>query len=263
MKYIDTHFHTEMMRNKGLETDRLLEELFAAGFSGGIDVGTHPDDIQLRKAALSKFPSILLSGGIFPGILENDSKKPLSELLESLQESISQNDITFIGEFGLDYYWDYGTRENQKDLCIQQLEMANSYSLPVIIHNRDADSDIIDLLEKYPPNKSGIMHCFSSNKETAEQLLELGMYISFAGNVTFKNSRVIQEAVDVVPLNRILVETDAPYLAPVPKRGKTNHPGYIIHTYEFLAGMKQVSTETLTKQVIQNFTDLINGEKSN
>ncbi|MCF7945724.1 MAG: TatD family hydrolase [Spirochaetia bacterium] len=263
MKYIDTHFHTEMMRNKGLETDKLLEELFAAGFSGGIDVGTHPDDIPPRKTALSKFSSILLSGGIFPGILEEDSKKPISELIQNLDKSIYQKDIQFIGEFGLDYYWGYGTREEQKDLCIQQLKLANTYSLPVIIHNRDADSDILKLLEKHPPQKSGIMHCFSSNKETAERILELGMYISFAGNVTFKNSRMIQEAAEIVPLNRILVETDAPYLAPIPERGKTNHPGYIIHTYKFLAAIKQVSTEALTEQVMQNFTTLVNGAKRN
>lgn len=263
MKYIDTHFHTDMMRNKGLETESLLEELFSAGFSGGVDIGTHPEDIPLRKAALSKFSLILLSGGIYPGILEEDSKKPISVLIQSLQNSIYQKDIQFIGEFGLDYYWGYGTREDQKDLCIQQLKLANTHSLPVIIHNRDADSDILKLLEKYPPKKSGIIHCFSSNKETAVRFLDLGMYISFAGNVTFKNSREIQEAAAVVPLNRILVETDAPYLAPIPKRGKTNHPGYIIHTYKFLAAIKQVSTEALTEQVMKNFTALVNGAKKN
>ena len=266
IQYIDTHFHAEMIQERGFHVCALFSELAESGFLGGIDIGIHPEDIPGRRRLLQDIcglTHLLFSGGIYPGILDDgesgkgrDRNRDIDQLLLLLEQAAADKKIQCIGEFGLDYHWDYGMRKAQQELCIRQIELANTCRLPIIIHNREADEDMAELLQRNPAEYGGIIHCFSSDRKAAERFLDAGMHISFAGNLTFRNSRIIQEAASYVPENRILIETDAPYLAPHPYRGKTNHPGYIPHTYAYAAQLRKCTAEDLADQILVNFTSL-------
>ena len=140
---------------------------------------------------------------------------------------------------------------------VYQIELAKKYHLPLIVHIRDAMSDAVEVL-KSRTNGGGIMHCFPGDKKEAKTVLDLGFYISFAGNTTYKNAVILHETAEYTPLDRILLETDAPFLTPVPHRGKTNRPEYVIHTYKYIADLKKISVDTLKEQVYKNFKTLQN-----
>ena len=151
---------------------------------------------------------------------------------------------------------------NRKKTCEEIadlfIKLANKYKLPVLIHNRDADADIVEVLEKTIPAAGGILHCFSSDYKTAAQLLDMGLSISFAGNVTYKKNNSLREVASKIPVNSIFVETDSPYLSPQKVRGKTNHPGHIGYTYEILAECKNIPIENFIQEVRNNFINLFN-----
>jgi TatD DNase family protein len=252
-KLIDSHFHTLCMKDKGMDTDSLLKSLFAAGFSGGIDIGLDPGDMSERYALLNAFPGIRLAGGIYPGFAQ-DMKKgaPLGPELDKLIKDIETFHPAAVGEIGLDWYWDYGTRSLQKELLRAQIEIANQFDLPIIIHNRDADSDIVKQLTELPSRAGGIIHCFSADWESAEKLLDLGYMISFAGNITYRNNHTLREVLKNVPADRLLLETDSPYLAPVPVRGKLNSPGNMEYIYRTAAEVCGTDFVKLTEQIEKN-----------
>lgn len=163
----------------------------------------------------------------------------------------------FIGEIGLDYHWNYGTEGDMESLFEAQLELAGALDLPVAIHNRDADEQTIRILRRHHVARGGIIHCFSSDRAAAEAFLELGYHISFAGNVTYKSNSKLVEALKAVPLDRLLLETDSPYLAPVPMRGRVNTPLNIAHTYAFVAAVKGIDAEALDRIVRDNFYSIV------
>ena len=157
----------------------------------------------------------------------------------------------------LDYHYNYGTPNLQKELLIEQIELANRLDLPIIIHTRDSDNDLITNLKAHPVTNGGIIHCFSSNYKTAKSLLDIGFYISFSGNITYKKSYDIQEAASKIPDDRILIETDAPYLAPQKYRGKINEPSYITETAGYIAELRKTSVENLAKLTKRNAKNLL------
>ena len=161
----------------------------------------------------------MLLFGISPNDIEDYTEKNLLEI-----ENLAKNEkVVAIGEIGLDYYWNKENKENQKKLFISQIEIANKLSKPIVIHTRDAAVDTIEILKSHPVDKSGIFHCFPLNQELIKEGLKLGFYISFSGNITFKNAKSF-DVVNLVPLDRILIETDSPYLSPEPLRGTRNNP---------------------------------------
>ena len=162
------------------------------------------------------------------------------------------------GETGLDYYYEHSKRENQKASFINHLDAARQAGLPVIVHTRSADDDTMDILEAEAAKGrlTGLVHCFSTSRQLAERAMKIGFYISISGIVTFKTASELREIVADIPLERILVETDAPYLSPIPKRGKRNEPAYVAHTAEKIAEIKGISLEALSEASTGNFFNL-------
>ena len=186
-----------------------------------------------------------------------DSQEAEEFTIAEMVEAAKHPKIVGIGETGLDYYWCKGDLSWQHQRFADHIQAANESGLPVIVHTRDAAEDTLRILEECHTN-SGVIHCFSEDVAFAKAALDLGMYISFSGIVTFKNAPLIQEAAKYVPADRILVETDAPFLAPVPKRGKQNEPSYVRYTAEFLANLRGESLETLAQNTSDNFYRLFN-----
>ena len=162
--------------------------------------------------------------------------------------------VVAIGETGLDYFYSADSKDVQRQSFIDHIKVANELDKPLIIHTRDARSDTIELLKEYKrPETSGVLHCFTESLDMAQQAIELGFYISISGIVTFKTATELQEVVKNVPLESLLVETDSPWLAPVPFRGKQNQPGYVVEVAEFIANLKGVTVEELAKTTTDNF----------
>ncbi len=251
---VDSHFHSAVMRQKGMDTHFILKHALSSGLSGGIDIGLTPDDFPERSAASAPFPGIHLSAGCYPSDVE---KKTVHELITGLKDLLVQEkEIAAIGEIGLDWHWNYGTRQAQKELFKEQLVLAKEFNLPVIIHNREADSDVLDILSSIHLPRGGILHCFSSDYNTAKKILDRGFLISFAGNLTYKRNVELRDTAMKVPIDRILMETDSPYLSPQKRRGSLNHPGHIGYTYESMAAIKNMEIHKLIQQIKSNFNGL-------
>ncbi len=167
-------------------------------------------------------------------------------------------EVVGIGETGLDYHYEHSPREDQRRSFRNHIAAARSTGLPLIVHSRDADQDMIDILgeEMHEGVFPGVLHCFSSGRALAEKALKLGLYISFSGILTFKNSEDLRETARAVPMDRILVETDAPFLAPVPNRGKRNEPSFVVHTAAMIAEIKRLDIEEITQRTTDNFFSL-------
>lgn len=246
--FTDTHFHLSSMLAKGVD-------IFSLQIESGMDIGCEPEDIKPRLELIKHFPSIVYSVAAGPWCA--DREESAEELVNLLIENNRDTKPSFIGEIGLDYYWKYGTVEKQKELFIRQLELADSYHLPVALHIRDAEDDTIEILKDHSPIKGGILHCFSCSWKLADLALEKNFMISFAGNVTYKSNKVIQEIASKIPIDRLLLETDSPYLSPLPYRGKINTPHQIEFTYQFVAGIRSISVDCLKDAVKENFETLL------
>lgn len=188
--------------------------------------------------------------GIYPG----DVKKMNDEEKERILELLADPRVKAVGEIGLDYYWDKDNKQDQKDMFIRQIKIAQKLNKPIIVHSRDAIQDTYDILKNN--RVDGVMHCYSDSKEMAKELLKLGMYISLSGTVTFKNSKEPKEVAKIVPLDRLLIETDAPYLAPVPNRGKRNEPAFVALTGAYIAELLNIDEEILKKHINENYDSL-------
>ncbi len=246
----DSHFHSIEMARKGLDVASLLAELFLDGGMAGIDVAVDTADFQERLDLLSPYAAIRLSAGIAPS---EAGAEDVPSRLSALRRQLESPRVVALGEIGLDWHGNYGSRELQRELFSSQLRIASERDLPVIIHNRDADEDTIELLSRLKPPRAGIMHCFSSDYVAARRFVDLGFLISFAGNLTYKHAEPLREAARRLPLASILLETDAPYLAPHPFRGKLNHPGLVAKTYEAVAELRSMATRDLVAGVRDNF----------
>ncbi len=240
---IDTHAHFNDPK-----FDEYREELLSALPSFGvkkiINCGCS-DETSLDCIALAeKFPHIYAAVGYHPCSVEGDIN------IEAIEKMLSHEKVVAVGEIGLDYYWDKTYIAEQKAAFCLQLKLAKKHNMPVIIHDRDAHADTMEIIREYKP--SGVFHCFSGSVETARELIKMGMYIGIGGVLTFKNSRKLKEVAADIPLDRILLETDAPYLSPEPKRGKTNNSSLIIYVAEALAEIKGISTEEVLTATRQN-----------
>ncbi|XFA98216.1 TatD family hydrolase [Candidatus Izemoplasma sp. B36] len=181
--------------------------------------------------------------------------------IDWIKDYIDNPKVVAIGEIGLDYYWDKTYKEEQKELFKKQIELANQYKKPFIVHMRDATNDTYELIKSTKNNDiSGVMHCYSASKESMQQFIDLGMYISLAGPVTFKNAKTPKEVAKEIPLDKLLVETDCPYLAPTPFRGKVNEPKNVLYIAKEIAKIKDISFEELSKHTYKNTCKLFNIE---
>lgn len=248
---IDSHFHSRMMLKKGIAPRNSLKKALELGLRGGLDIGTEAGDTAGRAALIDDLPQFGLAAGLYPSEAEHEK---LQDRLDLLVRDIENLPVVAVGEIGIDLHWNYATMERQRELMIQQVEIANRYGLPTIVHNRDADKEVAEVLKEHPPLAGGIMHCFSSGPEAAKIFLNSGMYISFAGNITYKKSDEIRAAAArTVPIDRLLTETDSPYLSPQAVRGKPNHPGHVGYVYEEVASLRGMDLEELVEAVQKNF----------
>lgn len=231
----DTHAHYD---DSAFDEDReqLLDKLFAADICGIVNQGTTVETSQFSLQLAEKYNNMYAAVGIHPECADENS---ISEL-ETIRQLASHPKAVAIGEIGLDYYYDV-PKDIQQELFIRQLELANELTLPVTIHDREAHGDILEILKKYKPK--GIVHCFSGSAEMAKEIIKLGMYIGMGGVVTFKNARKAVEVIKAIPLERLVLETDCPYLAPVPFRGKRNDSGMILYVAQCISEIKGITTE--------------------
>lgn len=246
----DSHAHYDDPRFDE-DRDTLLSSMASHGVRTIMNVGntTHANlaGIELAK----KYPFVYCSIGIHPDQSAEIAAQNSREYLDVIAQQLSYEKAMALGEIGLDYYYDDDApRDIQKKIFEEQLALAKDLDLPVIIHNRDAHQDTLDLLKKYRPK--GIMHCFSGSAEVAKEVLRLGMYIGFTGVITFKNARRAVEAAAEIPLDRLLVETDCPYMAPEPFRGKRCDSTMLTRMIEKLAEIKGVNPQQFADQTFQN-----------
>jgi TatD DNase family protein len=178
--------------------------------------------------------------------------QPGEEWETKIEDGTRLERIVASGEIGLDYYRKFGDRDSQVELFIRQLELAEKLNLPVIIHNRDAGADVLEILRERLPRRGGILHCYSEDYEYAKKALELNLYISFAGNVTYRNARNLQDTAKKIMLERMLIESEAPFMVPAVYRGKRNKPSYICETAAFIAQLREIPVEELAETLYAN-----------
>ena len=215
-----------------------------------IGTGSGPPDLSAAIRVAEQYPSVYATVGVHP----NDSAKKTESTFTDLEQLLRHPKVKAVGEIGLDYHWDT-PRELQTPVFVRQLEIAAEAGVPVIIHTRDAWEDTMRLLREYwaPTGLPCIMHCFTGDEVQARECLDLGFYLAFGGVTTFPKSTAIREAARITPADRLLLETDAPYLAPVPHRGKRNEPSFLVHTAEAIARVRGVSAAELAQQTTANF----------
>jgi len=247
MIFYDTHAHYDDGR---FDSDRetLLPELYRQGIGLINTIGTDIPSSRASIALAEQYPFIYAVVGGWPGNVGDMTEADLEEYRVMTQHK----KVVAIGEIGLDYYYDDVPRDTQKHWFDRQMALAAELQMPVVVHNRDAHGDSMDMVRKWAGRVTGVFHCFSGSAEMAQELTKLGWYVSFTGVVTFKNARRALEAVAAVPMDRIMIETDAPYLAPVPYRGRRNHSGYVPEVAKKIAEIKGMTLEEVAKITTEN-----------
>lgn len=218
----------------------LIKKINESELSGMIECGTDLNDSAMAVRLAHANPMIYAAAGIHP---HNAAKAP-ADYLETLHSLLMHDKVVAVGEIGLDYHYDYSPKDIQKSVFEEQLQMSLVLHKPVVVHLREATEDMLNILTRYSTLR-GVLHCFSGSVEIAKELLKMGLYISFSGNVTFKNAVHVREAVQAVPLDRLLAETDCPYMSPEPFRGKRNEPANVKYVLEKLAEIKNISFEEM------------------
>lgn len=244
---IDTHCHLDWSPLCE-DVEGVLTRAREAGLSHAVTIGT--DFITSRKNLELARNYDMLSAAV--GIHPNESEGVTEDKLHAIEELSHDPNVVAIGEIGLDFYREYASAEAQHWVLSHSLEIARRRDLPVVIHCRDAYAELIEVLQHEPKSNRGVIHCASGPPEFIEAALELGFYVSFAGNVTYPSAKELRALIPLVPDDRIMVETDAPFLAPQPKRGKKNEPAFVVHTAEFIAEARQMSLEDLARVTTQN-----------
>lgn len=246
--YFDTHAH---YYDDAFDADRdeVLSALPAAGVELALCPGCDLDSSRQSVALAERYPHLYAAVGFHPENLEGASLDQLSEI----EAMASHSKVKAIGEIGLDYYWekDPDKRKLQRDFCSAQLSLAEKLDLPVIFHDREAHKDSLDMVRAHP-NARGVFHCYSGSVEDAKTLVIMGWMVSFTGVVTFKNARRALEVIEWLPMDRIMIETDAPYMAPEPYRGKRNDSRYVFRMAEAIAQVKGLTAEEVGRITTEN-----------
>lgn len=249
---IDSHAHLDDERFDG-DRDILIKSLKSNKIELVINIGadfqSSINSIELAK----QYDNIYASIGVHP----HSASEVTEETLDKFREMAKEEKVVAIGEIGLDYYYDNSPRDLQRKWFREQLKLAKELDLPVIIHSRDATQETFDIIkEAQDGSLRGVLHCFSGSVEVAMEYIKLGFYISIGGPVTFKNARVVKEVAEAVPLDKLLIETDCPYLTPEPYRGKRNEPMFVKYVAQKIAEIKDINFEELAKATNKNTKEL-------
>lgn len=248
MKIIETHCHLDYLENEPLED--ILKKSSEQGVEKIITISVEPENFDAVYALAQTHDQVYFTQGIHP----HDAKKSTAEALKIIQQRCAHEKMVAVGEIGLDYYYNHSPRETQLEVFEQQLQIAIENNKPVVIHSREADEDMMEMLNKYGPKlpKKGVIHSFTSGIELAKKALKHDFYIGFNGIITFKKAQNVRDVLKEVPLERILIETDAPFLTPTPHRGKENAPFYLPFIGKRIAEEKEVDHSTVFEQVYKN-----------
>lgn len=246
---IDSHSHLYFDRFDD-DREEVLRRAAEAGVREHVLVGIDEASCHAALDLAATRPELHATAGLHPASHVEDPAGELERVIALIHER--RSDLVALGEIGLDYHWKDVTPEIQHERLRRQLELALELDLPVIYHVREALADHFEILEELERQPPGVFHCFGGGPREAERALELGYHVSFAGNVTLPRSEELREAARVVPLERLLLETDAPFMAPVPRRGRRNEPAYLVHTRDFLADLLDVDPVELGQQCEQN-----------
>ena len=253
MFLIDSHCHLDSLDLKSKTIEDVLQQAINNDVKHCLSVATTLSGYEAMKHLLMPFKNqCSLSCGIHP--LNLDDEKYDADRFQYLAQ---EDNVVALGETGLDYYYQQDNLEQQQENFKEHIRLGRKLSKPVIVHTRNAKEDTLRILKDEHAH-SGVLHCFTEDIATAKQLLDIGFYISFSGIITFKNAEALREVAKYVPLDRILVETDSPYLAPVPYRGKENQPAYVRKVATYLSALKGVTLEVIAKHTTDNFCQLFN-----
>ena len=244
---VDTHAHLDMLKKE----EDLIESVNKLDYI--LTIGCDIEEIYKAVDIANKYKNVFASVGFHP----YDVKDLSLEDINRLKELAENNDkVIALGEMGLDYYRDITPKEKQWKFFEKQIELANELGLPIVIHSRSANEDTISILKANKPKNSGILHCFGGDMNMMEEALDLGLYISFAGNITYPKAHNLREVLKNVPLDRLLLETDSPFLTPQKRRGKPNKPSYIFYTLKYVSDFLNIPEKELEAQLDKNFKTL-------
>lgn len=251
--FVDSHCHLDRLDKTSTELAEVINFAKNRGVEHFLCVAVSVNEFCEMQEKVGHFEEVSMSCGVHP--LHQEDACSYDELLTMA----SQDDVVAIGETGLDYFYSAETKEVQLQSFVDHIKVANKLNKPLIIHTRDARKDTIELLQKYKERHiRGVLHCFTESLDMAQAAIDLGLYISISGIVTFNSASELREVVKAIPLDKLLIETDSPWLAPVPYRGKQNQPGYVVEVAEFIAKLKGVSVEEIAAQTTKNFYELFN-----
>ena len=248
-QWTDVHTHLNML---DIPPESAVDQAQQAGVKTIITIGTEPSDWPKVMEFSQKFSEVKGALGMHP----HSAKLYTDEVEKALSDSLNKPHIIACGEIGLDYYYEHSDREKQKEVFYRQMLLAKQKNLPVEIHTRSAEEDTITILKSFKGSVRGLLHCFSGKWSLARSALDLGFDISFSGIVTFKNAEELRQVCCKTPLDRLHLETDAPYLTPVPYRGKQNQPAYVAHTAKVVAHLHNISVLELSQKTKQNYQNL-------
>ncbi len=255
--FVDSHCHLDRLK---MNDSQLIDTLNFArnrGVEHFLCVSVSVKDFDEMYAKVSQFDDVSVSCGVHP-LHQEDACT-----YQALLQKAAKPQVVAVGETGLDYFYSADTKEVQQQSFIDHIKVANAVEKPLIIHTRDAREDTISMLKQYKaPATQGVLHCFTESLEMAQAAIAMDFYISISGIVTFNSASDLQEVVKAIPLERLLIETDSPWLAPVPHRGKQNQPGYVVEVAEFVANLKGISVAELAKATTENFYRLFSRVKS-
>ena len=249
----ETHAHYDD-EQFDLDREELLSSMPEQGVGTIVNVSATYESCRRVVDLVQKYPFMYAAVGIHPDEVGSLNE----ERLQQMKELCKQEKVVAVGEIGLDYYWDNESHDVQKEWFVRQLDLARELNLPVLIHSREAAADTMEIMKEHGQGLRGVIHCYSYSKEQAKEYVKMGYYIGVGGVVTFKNARKLKETVEEIPLTSIVLETDCPYLAPVPFRGKRNNSSYIKYVAEEIAEIKGISYEAVVEQTEKNARDLYN-----
>ena len=250
---IDSHCHLSF-DNNSFNIENILNRARISGVSKYLNIATKSNEFETLINISNKYDDIYFTLGIHP----HESKETNDDILQIIKKNLDNKKLLGIGETGLDFYYNHSDKKTQIESLEYHIDLAQEYRLPLIIHMRDAEDELIsifnDKMKKY--EFTGVIHCFTGSLKFAKCILDMGFYISASGIITFKNSENLRNTFKQIPLDRLLVETDSPYLAPVPNRGKTNEPSFIIHTIKKLCEIHDIEYDNMCNLTSMNFKNL-------
>ena len=253
MRLVDSHCHLDDRQFEG-DREAVIDRALQAGVERMMAIGTGsgPPDLEAGLRLARQYPFLYATVGVHP----HDASKATPESFAKMEALLAEEKVLAVGEIGLDYHYDFSPREVQREVFVQQLEMAGRAGKPVVIHTREAWEDTLRLLQEHWSG-GGIMHCFTGGPAASREALDLGFHLSFGGVLTFPKADELREAARLAPDDRLLVETDAPYLAPVPNRGKRNEPAFMVQTVQRLAAVRGVAPDRIAALTTSNFERLM------